>query len=180
MSGLYNMIMGRNPAFPLLMGAIGIHKENGRLFGRVRDCWISEDAKTIGVLHRNYGDAGAEANGHAAALPTFREHQACGSDNTYAYWIFDAPDGEGTALPQILEKIAEMSDNVPCMDRYLQAIEDFKAGKKNEQTERMLEVGEKVMGQLKQSMEDGQSRSVENDDGGVDIFTIMPKKGDEE
>ena len=168
MSGLYNMLMGRNPAFPLIMGAIGIGQENADQFGRVRDCWISEDAKTIGVLHRNYGANGLLANGKAATLPLFREHQEC-SDGTYAVWLFDVPKGD--AADAALKKIAEMTDNTSCWERYMTAIEDLQDGKKNPQTDKMLEVGKKIMGQLSGSIEDGKSRSVDTEDGGIDIIS---------
>ena len=165
MSGLYNMLMGHNPAFGLLCAMVGITRDTAQFMGRVRDAWISEDAKTIGVLHRNYGEDGEFANQNAAKLPNFREQQAC-DDSTYQVWLFDVPpEGE-----EIAKQIAEHSDNTPCWERYTQAIVDMRAGKETPQTKHMMDVGKKIMGGLSESLKDGESRTVETEDGGIDII----------
>lgn len=169
MSGLYNMLMGKNPAYPMLMAIVGICQKNFQQMGRLRDAWISADAKTIGILHRNYGEDGQAANDAAAALPTFKEGGSC-SDHTYGFWLFNVPK-EGTVGDLVAKKIAEVSDNTPCWKRYEQALKDMQAGKDTPQTKYMLEVGEKIADDLTKSLEDGKPRSVQTEDGGVDIIT---------
>jgi hypothetical protein len=166
MSGLYNMLMGHNPAFGFLAAMAGITKDNASSMGRVRDAWISEDAKTIGILHRNYGEEGTAANEAAAALPLFRGHRET-SDYSYCEWLFDVPEG----AEEVAKQIAEQTDNMPCWERYQKAVDDMRSGKKNPQTEHMLEVGEKIIGGLVKSIEDDEPRTVETEDGGVDIIT---------
>ena len=169
MSGLYNMLMGKNPAYPMLAALAGITQENAKQMGRLRDAWITKDAKTIGILHRNYGEDGQAANDAAAALPSFREGGSY-SDGTYGFWLFNAPQ-ERTVGDLLAKKIAEVSDNTPCWDRYQQAVDDMSSGKKTPQTKHMLEVGEKSIGGLTKSIEDGEPRTIETEDGGVDIIT---------
>lgn len=166
MSGLYNMLMKTNPAFGVLCAMVGITRTNARQMGRVRDAWITEDAKTIGILHRNYGKEGEVANDAAAALPLFRERRPT-DDYSYQEWLFDVPERGKEAA----ELIAEQADNVSCWNRYQQAIDDMQAGKDTPQTKHMLEVGKKIIGGLSESIEDGKSRTIETEDGGVDIFT---------
>jgi hypothetical protein len=166
MSGLYNMLMGKSPFYPYLVGLAGITKENAREFGRLRDAWISEDAKTIGILHRNYGEEGADANAAAEGLPHFREHLET-NDSTYRCWLFDVMPGAEV----LAEKMADLDDNTPCFERYEQAIESFGRGEENEQTEHMRKVGEQIFGDINQAFNDGQSRTVETDDGAVDIIS---------
>jgi hypothetical protein len=167
---MYNMLMQINPAFGLLCAIVGITKDNVQDMGRVRDAWISEDAKTIGILHRNYGEDGLSANDTATSLPTFREHRKT-SDYSYNEWLFDVPE----IAEDVARQIAEQTDNVSCWERYVKAIEDMGAGKKTPQTEHMLKVGEKILGGIVKSMDDGESRSVDTQDGSVDI--ISPGKG---
>ena len=147
MSGLYNMVMGQNPFFGILTAMVGIHKENGQLFGRVRDAWIDENADTIGVLHRNYGDDGKEFNEAAEALPAFKEHRSEGDDHTYVSWIFEVPEQHLSAAADI----SRASDNTPCFDRFKQAIADLQAGKDTPQTQHIRKVGEQVFGALDKS-----------------------------
>ena len=173
---LYNMLMGHNPAMGILCAAVGIYRENVTQFGRLRDIWISEDADTIGILHRNYGEEGAAANAAAEALPLFREHQET-DDNTYRCWIFDAPGD--SPIGHALLNIAELSDNTPCWKRYKQAVDDFSSGKKTEQTKHMFEVGKQIFEGLAKSFKDGEDRTVDTPDGSVEIFTAKPKEEEE-
>ena len=193
MSGLYNMLMGKNPAYPALMAFAGIHQENFELFGRLRDAWITEDGKTVGVLHRNYGEEGQRANDIAATLTGFREGGSC-SDFTYGFWLFEVPDHLSTQA----RRVAGTSDNTPCWERYQKAVADMQAGKDTPQTRHMRvadilikaivsekysdskdwvfykhgeKVGEQIIGGLSKSVEDGKPRSIETEDGSVDIIT---------
>jgi hypothetical protein len=164
---MYNMVMGRNPAFGYLMAMVGINKENARKAGRVRDVWITEDAKTIGVLHRNYGEEGKEANDFAASLPRYREFALDDFDGTYGWWLFDVAEEH---LP-LAQEIAQVTDNENCMVRYRQLIDDLGKGVDNEMTQQAMKAGEKIAEGLGKAFEKGESTTVETEDGSVDIIS---------
>ena len=67
---LYNMLMGRNPFSPVLLGILGITDETKDQWplGRIRDVYTNEAADRIFVLHRNYGE-GDEVNARTGSLP---------------------------------------------------------------------------------------------------------------
>jgi len=166
MSGLYNMVMGRNPALGHLLVMVGIDSDGKfERAGRVRDGWITEDAKTIGIFHRNYGEDGQDANDFAASLPGYRELAYDNFDGTYGWWLFDVPEEHC----DLAERLAELTDNTNCMDRYKALIKDLEKGVKNEMTDQAVKAGERIAESLMKSFEDGKSRSVENEDGSVDI-----------
>jgi hypothetical protein len=165
--GLYNMIMGHNPFLGYLMALIGVHRENFKQFGRLRDAWITADAKTIGVLHRNYGDDGEAANKAAEGLPAFRQHQ-CTDDETYQTWLFDVPED----YADIAEDIAGASDNESCWERYKDAIRDYTEGVDTPQSRHIHEVGKTVIGTLTETLKDGKTREAATEDGSVVIGPV--------
>lgn len=178
MSGLYNMIMGRNPRFLNLLGLIGMPSSDGHLtaFGRLRDAWISGDGETVTVLHRNYGPNGQAANDAAAKIFGFEKQEACKGfdgteDETYQMWHFKV-------LRQLIslgkEEAARSCENR--WNTFMQALKDLQTGKKTPQTEKMMDVGKIIMERLKQSIESGDRNIVSNEDGAVDIFQV---KGEE-
>jgi hypothetical protein len=170
MSGMYNMIMGPNPVIGYLYAMVGIHKDNYRQFGRLRDAWIDEDGMQIHVLHRNYpgGSAGAEDALEAAkSLPGYVDNTP-DEDGTYGYWTFDVdPKYEHLALV-----IAEETDNTPCMERFRQVIADMQAGKDTPEVARALTAGKEIMAALTDTMKNGGRQEVSNADGSVVIEHI--------
>jgi hypothetical protein len=143
------MLMGRNPYSPLLLAILKINEGTKEQYplGRIRDIWISNDGKTIKILHRNYGDEGAVYNHAMAQHPQFVRQEACGRDATYQYWVFDVPDDfhQDPDGKKLLESLITETDRMEPMDRYWKAIEDMKSGKKNPQTDHMEKVGRKIM-----------------------------------
>jgi hypothetical protein len=172
MSGLYNMVMGMNPAFGLLAGVVGITQDFHRdhPLGRVRDAWIEPDGKTICILHRNYGEDGQEALNNAKMLPTYRANHPA-SDPTYAWWVFDVP-AEFEKMAKIL---VEKTDTRNRWDRYLEVVDKVSKGVEDEETNRAMEAGKKVFAGLNYAMQEGIAE-VKHGEGEVVIESVEPKE----
>ena len=172
MSGLYNMIMNTNPAMSELMAIVstGNDTEGGPSFdsieelGRVRDAWITEDGKTIGVLHRNYGEEWQELNDRVAKMPMFIAN--CATDD-YSYWWYEFSVHE--KLLAVARQIAEMTDNENCFTRYQKLIDDLNDGKQNEATQYAVEAGKKIVGAIL----DEKDTVVEHGDGSVVVSSFQ-------
>ena len=91
MSGLYNMVFGVNPmAAPLLMSLNINHTD----VPRFRDCFLSEDGKSIIVYTRTGGgnrEEYAEANEALRQIPGFLRDEDDSFDPTYALFHYAVP-----------------------------------------------------------------------------------------
>ena len=170
MSGLYNMVMQMNPAFPILAGMIGVTENfhQAHPLGRVRDAWIEPDGKTICILHRNYGEDGQESNDNATLLPTYRDYRSA-SDPTYAWWEFDVPE----QYREMAEMLVEKTDTRNCWKRYLEVIDKLESGVDDSETRRAKEAGEKIASGLSYAMKEGIAE-VQHGDGSVVINEVNP------
>lgn len=141
MSGLYNMLMERNPYGPYLMGCLGFVQgaEQNKWLGRFRDVYTNEYGNRIFLLHRNCPESN-EFNQAIKQHPNFVKNEVDSRDGTYGVWEFTVPE----QYTDLVSKISVESDNTPAMDRYWQLIEDMKNGVKNEAVENALEVGKKI------------------------------------
>lgn len=81
---LYNMLMGRNPLGPYLMGYLGFVQgapQNAWL-GRFRDVYTNDEADRIFILHRNY-PGGNPSNQAIKQHPNFVGYEPDSFDHTY-------------------------------------------------------------------------------------------------
>ena len=168
--GLYNMLMGRNPFAPYLLASINITGETQEAYplGRIRDVYTNNAADRVFILTRNYGEEWEWVDEALAKHPTFIQKTTCAGDETYTVYEFGVPE----ETKKIVKEIASVSDNTPAMDRYLQAIQDMAANKDNAQTQHMKEVGKQIAESLFGSLQDGQDKTVSNEFGSVEIFTV--------
>ena len=153
MSGLYNMIMGPNPAAPYLFGIAGITQQNAHLLGRLRDAWINAEGTRVFVLHRNYGEDGAAADAEAAKLPGY-VGKLLYEDGTYGHYEFAVPQDD-ERLAAFAKAIAARVDNTPCMERYRKLVDDMKAGKDTPEVRRAMEAGKAIFQGLDTAMKTG-------------------------
>jgi len=172
MSGLYNMVMQVNPVFGILAGIVGITKDFHRAhpLGRIRDAWMEPDGKTVCVLHRNYGEDGKEFNDNAKLLPTYRGNHVA-SDETYAWWEFNVT----AEFAMAAKLLADRSDTRNRWDRYLEVIGKLQKGVSDEETERALSAGIKVMAGLKYAEQEGIAE-VSHGEGSVVIKSFEPEE----
>ena len=168
--GLYNMLMGHNPALPYLLGIVGITQQNAHLLGRLRDAWISADGTRIFVLHRNYGPEGEAADAEAAKLPGYVGKTLDVGDCTYGHYEYAVPQDD-EKLAAFARSLAKQTDNTPCMERYRKLIEDMKADKDTPEVKHALDVGKQIFAGLDQAMKTGGQVDV----GGVSIQSVNPE-----
>ena len=178
---LYNMIMGRNPFGPYLMGFLGFVQgapQNAWL-GCFRDVYTNDAGDRIFMLHRNYPESD-EFNQAIKAHPNFVAYIP-DSDNTYGVWEFTVPEQYAEAV----REIALLSDNTPLMDRYRKLIDDMGRGFDNDATRNAIEAGKKVLGPVLEAIEAGQvpdgvtEQVVNYGDGSVIVARVgVPKKND--
>lgn len=159
MSGLYNMVMGQSPIFKELALSVGITAEFVREnpIGRIRDAWISSDAKKIYILHRNYGTDGAKANENIKKLPSFVSNQYDSKDPTYGWWEFDVLPGGSDDMYVFLKLAAEKTDNRNCMERYREILDKLSDPSTYEEpgVQRALEAGRKIANGLNYAAQEG-------------------------
>lgn len=174
MSGLYNMLMGRNPCLGQLFTILKINRTDWPM-GRVRDAYVSEDGSKIFIFTRN-GPSGMGLteeereviNTRIAKHPYFVRWWLDDFDETYCTYEFNTP----AEHQQAADEIAKMTDTIPPMERFRKLLKDMDEGKKNEQVERAMEVGKQMAGSLEKMFAgDGQADTkeivVENEDGSV-------------
>ena len=150
MSGLYNMLMGRNPHGPYLMAALGFVRgaEQNAWLGRFRDVYTNDTADRIFFLHRNYPE-NDQSNQAIKAHPNFLNYIPGSQDYTYGVWEFSVPE----FAAQVVKDIASLGDNTPLMERYRKLIDDMGKGINNEATRNAIEVGKKILQPIIESME---------------------------
>ena len=173
MSGLYNMLMGRNPYGPYLMAALGFVKgaEQNAWLGRFRDVYTNDAADRIFLLHRNYPETD-EYNQLIKKHPHFLNYIPDLQDYSYGVWEFSVP----VYAAEVVEEIASLGDNTPLMDRYRKLVDDMGKGVDNEATRNALEVGKKIL----QPILDGigkpgvNEQEIQHGDGGVVIIGVNP------
>lgn len=172
MSGLYNMLMGRNPLGPYLMGVLGFVQgapQNSWL-GRFRDVYTNDAGDRIFMLHRNY-PGGDEFNQAIKQHPNFVGYEPDLQDYTYGVWEFTVPED----LLPVVKEIASLGDNTPLMDRYRKLIEDMGKDVDNEATRNAIEVGKKILGPIIDQVEGKPIKPeqlVEHGDGSVVIYNF--------
>jgi hypothetical protein len=173
MSGLYNMLMGRNPLGPYLMGVLGFVQgapQNAWL-GRFRDVYTNDEADRIFILHRNYGNEFTQA---IKQHPNFIGYEPDSFDHTYGVWEFTVPEDRA----HIVKEIASLGDNTPLMDRYRKLIEDMGKGIDNEATRNAKAVGEKILGPILDQIEGKPTESeqvIEHDGSVVVLHNFKPE-----
>jgi mevalonate kinase len=170
------MLMGRNPFSPYLLAALGITQETAELYplGRIRDVYTNDTADRVFILTRNYGEEYAYIDEALAKHPTFIQKTTATGDSTYTIYEFGVPE----PTKALVEEVAENSDNTPAMDRYLQAIKDMSEDKENAQTAHMKEVGKQIIGQVMESFDTGENKTISNEFGTVKVITLGDKKND--
>lgn len=177
MSGLYNMLMGRNPLGPYLMGVLGFVKgaEQNTWLGRFRDVYTNDAGDRIFMLHRNYPE-GDEFNQAIKQHPHFVKYERDFLDETYGTWEFTVP----TELLPVVKEIAGMGDNTPLMQRYRELIENMGKGVDNEATRNAMEAGKKILGPIIEQMEKGKpsesEQVIEHGDGTVVVHSFTKGK----
>lgn len=173
MSSLYQMIMGQSPIFGQLALAVGISREfaTENDLGRVRDAWISEDAKTICILHRNYEESNEHCHENVKKLPTFVANHSWESDPTYAWWEFSVVEDGPEEMYNFLKLAAEKTDNRNCMERYHELIENMQNPDKQDDpdVQHAMEAGKKIINGLKYAMQEGIAEPEHN--GGSVVIT---------
>jgi hypothetical protein len=175
MSGLYNMLMGRNPHGPYLMGALGFVRgaEQNAWLGRFRDVYTNDAADRIFILHRNYPETD-EFNQAIKAHPNFLRYIPEPTDFSYGVWEFSVPD----FATDVVKQIAALGDNTPLMDRYRKLITDMEKGVDNEATRNAMEAGKKILQPIIDSVKDGKSgeQHITHGDGSVVVINVVPEK----
>lgn len=162
---LYNMLFGANPHLDMLFELIGVHPRSRHCFGRVRDGWITEDAKTVCIFHRNYGEEGRPFDLAVADIPTFVAKYYA-DDLTYGWYEFTVVDDpELAATAQV---IADETDNRNCMDKYLELIDMITRGEDNELTRNAIAAGKKIVKGLHYAELEGNA-DVEHGAGSITI-----------
>lgn len=163
MSGLYNMIMGVNPASPYVLALVGIDEDKFGRLGRFRDCWATPDGSSVMILHRNYSDNGNDdVLEDVASWPNYVANHAT-TDSTYWKFEFKVPED----MADVAKKMVEVTDASDRWDAYAKVIDDLGKGKETAYTKRAVEVGKKIFDQLNS----GKSGSVQHEEGSVDVIT---------
>ena len=173
MSGLYNMLMGRNPAAPYLLACIGITEETQQNYplGRYRDTYTNENGDRVFIFTRNYGTEWENVDQALGSHPNFVQKFADDFDHTYTTYEFTVPEN----MSEIVKQIATMSDNTPPMVAYRKLISDMENGVKNEVVDRALKVGEGIMNSIVETMAGKEKSEISNEDGAVVIQNLTPR-----
>lgn len=167
MSGLYNMLMGRNPYGPDLLFCLGIDQQTTENYplGRIRDVSTNDAGDRIFILTRNYGEEWEYVDKALAAHPNYvRKYPE--SDETYWSYEFTVPESNA----QIVQEISKASDNTPPFERFTKAIADFGSGKENAMTDHFKKVGEKIMEPMLKAIQGNTREVVSELDGSVEII----------
>jgi len=168
MSGLYNMIMSVNPASPYVLALIGVDEDKFNRLGRFRDCWVTPDASSVMILHRNYSDNGNDdVLEDVASWDNYVANHEAEGDSTYWKFEFKVPDD----MSEAAKKIAEVTDTSDRWDAYRKVIDDLGKGKETEHTKRAMEAGKKIFDQI----DSGESGTVQHEDGSVNVTNIQPE-----
>lgn len=162
MSGLYQMLMGKNVFYQELLALVGLNDEEKYPLGRFRDCYTNDQGSKVFVLTRNYGAEGSFYDEKLFAHPNFVEKTADSFDETYTVYEFNVV---GIMQLGICYEIAKISDNTPAMARYEKLMKDIGEGKDTPGTRRALQVGEKLVGNLQGVMDGKQCGTVVEHDG---------------
>lgn len=182
MSGLYNMLCGKNPAAPHLFGILGITQQTAEQWpvGRIRDVYTNEDGTKIFIFTRNGPSGmGLTEEERDAIEKNFRENhphyvgfEIDDFDCTYLTYEFNTPKDR----LDIAKEIAEMTETDPPMVRMKRLLDDMKAGKENPAVKNAMEAGKKMLGPILQSLDaaDGGNidEVIEHGDGAVEIFNF--------
>jgi hypothetical protein len=179
MSGLYNMLMGRNPLGPYLMAVLGFVKNapKNAWLGRFRDVYTNDAADRIFILHRNYPE-GNEFNQAIKDHPNFVKYIPELTDETYGTWEFTVPEQH----KDVVKEIASLSDNTPLMERFIKLIQDMGNGVDNEATRNAKAVGEKILAPILESIEGKSKKSeqvIRHGDGSVVVHNFKKDTKDE-
>ena len=184
--GLYNMLMGRNPLTPQLLGIIGYTTDNAsgpETFGRFRDVYTNEDCTKVFILTRNYspdieGRDWTHIDEFVAKNPNFVQKTA-DSDPTYQIYEFNVPEffvtkdimpGTQVNVWEVLRSRVPAEYRIPAMDRYrafIQAMHDNALPP--EKAKHVEVVGKAIVEQMKQAVEGGEEHRgivTDSDSGG--------------
>lgn len=169
MSGLYNMLFGRNPVSSYLLAFLGITQETAEQYplGRIRDVYTNDAADRIFIFTRNSDyEEYSHVDEALAKHPNFVRKFLDDFDRTYATYEFTVPP----EYQEAINTIAENSDNTPPMEKFQKLMADFDAGKENAMTQHAKKVGEQI---FKPILEDGDGTTeIDNGLGSVSVTTI--------
>jgi hypothetical protein len=154
---LYNSLFGVNNAAPILLKIIG--KTDGD-FGRFRDAYLNESGDKI-IVYTRCGGGNRESYQHVfdemAKHPNYINNYDDDFDCTYAYFEFSVPDDFKDELKIMSGAIGQKQSP---SEKFQQLIGDLESGKNNEQTEKAMQVGEKIFGEINKSMDDGENKVI--------------------
>lgn len=171
---LFNMLMGRNPAAPYLLGFLGITQETQEQWplGRMRDSYTNKDGSKIFIFTRNGPSGmGLAPDERDSIEENFRENhpdyvgfEIDDFDQTYLTYEFDTPE----EFREQTKEIADMTETEPPMVRFRRLIDDMEAGKKTPAVENAIEAGKKLLGPILE----GKTETVKHGDGSVDVISF--------
>lgn len=151
MSGLYNAIFGKNEKADLLLKILGIDQPDGKFpSGRFRDIYVKNGGERIILYTRNGGGNREE---YQEIFDNFKENHRNfigdwddGFDSTYAYALFSVPN----AYKKQVKELFSGEEPQDVGEKFQQLSRDLQADKKTEATERALNVGKKIFGQMEE------------------------------
>ena len=148
---LYNMMFGVNALAGPLMSLLDIKVTD---VARFRDCYLNtqQDPPRIAIYTRTGGNNRVDFDNSALTRhPQYLSDADDDFDNTYATYYFSIPPEWMVVIKAVQEVLGEASTEPPS-DKFKRLIEELHRGEKNPQTERALEVGEQILGQIKEAL----------------------------
>ena len=129
---LYNMVHGINPATGILLMMLDLDEKD---VPRLRDTWVTEDGEI--AIHTRTGGGNregyAEENGSLQRHPNYLRDFDDDFDCTYATFVFSCPESSKDMLTLLRDEDRMKAPR----DRWVQAIDDLKAGKRGDILEKM-------------------------------------------
>lgn len=166
---LYNMICGTNPFTTPVLIALGLERIPKEAY-RFRDVYINEEGE-IGIVARI---GGRNCRDYSQIYDLFRTHpcfigdEDSEFDNTFATFYFSVP----AYFEAMACGIASIQGVMHPLDRFRQAVDDMRDGVDTEQTQRMLEVGEKLISQIMS----GETGKIETEEGGIVLQSLTKEQ----
>ena len=149
---LYNMLFGTNPFSSVLLQMLGITSDD---VPRYRDCYLNEDGTEI-IVHTRTGGGNREdyEDGNAAMtlVPGYKFDADDDFDCTYADFHYAVPESfkEQVALLKDLGAVSNPSE------RWQEVLDGLRKGDTSKpEVARALQVGEQILGKIKEAMDKG-------------------------
>jgi hypothetical protein len=155
---LYNALFGTNNAAPILLAILN---KSSTDFGRFRDAYLNEDDSKIIVYTRcgggnrdDYESVFEEMKSHPNFISDYDDDFDC----TYAYFEFSIPDEYKEQLKLVAEKIGQKESPT---EKFQSLINNLQSDKDTPETERAMEVGKKIFGEIKDALDSGENKTIE-------------------